>query len=65
MYGKHHSQQQKQLLSERFSGENNPRYGKEVSLETREKISKSLKGKYSGENSPNFGKHLSNETKKK
>ena len=40
----------------KVAGENNPRYGAEVSQETKEKMSKSLKGKFAGENNPMFGK---------
>ena len=65
MYGKHHTPEQKKMLSERFSGKRNPRYGKEVSTETREKISKKLKGRFGGENHPNFGKPLTEEWKEK
>lgn len=34
-----------------FSGEKNPRYGAKASIETRERISKALKGKYCGADS--------------
>lgn len=40
----------------RRAGENNSRYGAEVSQETREKISQSRKGKCVGENNPMYGK---------
>ena len=40
----------------KVAGENNPRYGAEVSQETRDKMSKSLKGKFAGENNPMFGR---------
>jgi len=40
----------------KVAGENNPRCGVEVSQETKEKMSKSLKGKFAGENNPMFGK---------
>jgi hypothetical protein len=40
----------------KVAGENNPRYGAEVSLETREKMSKALKGKLVGDKNPMFGK---------
>lgn len=39
--------------------------GVPVSIETREKLSKALKGKYTGENSSFYGKHHSEETRKK
>lgn len=40
----------------KVAGENNPRYGVEVSEETRQKMSKSLKGKFVGENNPMYGR---------
>lgn len=40
----------------KVSGKNNPRYGAEVSKETREKISNGLKGKMAGEKNPMYGK---------
>ena len=43
--------------------ENNPRYGAIVSNETKEKISKALKGKYQGENAARYGKKHTNESK--
>ena len=61
----------------KFSGENNPNYGKHFSSERRRKISESNKArwdeerrklysiKFSGENNPNYGKPVSNETKLK
>ena len=39
--------------------------GKQLSVETRLKISKTLKGKYKGENNPLYGRHLSEERRKK
>jgi group I intron endonuclease len=54
MYGKHHSEETKQKMSENhadFSGENNPRYGKGYLI--------------AGENHPMYGKHHSEESKQK
>ena len=49
---------------ERMSNpENNPRYGVTVSDDTKEKISKALKGKYLGENSAMYGKRHTEESK--
>ena len=46
-------------------GEKNPRYGKAVSLETREKIRVSNTGRHAGEKHHMYGKHHSEETRKK
>ena len=43
MKGRRHTEEVKQLLSEKLSGENHPHYGKPVSEEWREKISKARK----------------------
>jgi len=43
MLGKNHTEEVKQLLSERLSGENHPHFGKPVSKEWRRKISKANK----------------------
>lgn len=49
---------------ERMSNpENNPRYGVTVSDDTKEKISKALKGKYLGKNSAMYGKRHTEESK--
>lgn len=55
---KEHIENHRKSLIEggKVAGENNPRYGAEVSQETKEKMSKSLKGKFAGENNPMFGK---------
>ena len=65
--GKHPSKETRQKMVDNhadFSGENHPRYGKEVSQETRDKISASLVGKMAGENHPNFGKKFSKKVRK-
>jgi hypothetical protein len=46
-------------MSEKFSGENNPFYGKHHSEETKKKISESRKGKLIGKNHPMYGKNHS------
>lgn len=48
-----------------LKGEKNPNFGKHLPLETRKKISNTLKGRYVGEKNPNFGKHPSKETLEK
>lgn len=48
-----------------FKGENSPHYGKKMSQDVKDKISKNRKGKNTGESNNNFGKQLSEETKKK
>ena len=45
MYGKKHTEEEKQNLREKMRGENNPRYGEHHSQETRAKISAALKGR--------------------
>ena len=50
-------------MSELFSGENNPFYGKHHSEETKQKISENRKGKACGENHPFYGKHWTEEKK--
>ncbi len=65
-------------LKEKYCGENNPNYGKELSQETREKISKANKGKkrtkeqrehlsniFTGTGNPFYGKNHSQEIKNK
>lgn len=51
-------------LLERFTGENNPMYGKHHAEETKRKISESRKP-YRGENHPRYGKQVSPDTCKK
>lgn len=52
-------------MSKKFSGENNPFYGKHHSEETKKKISNSMTGKFSGENHPFYGKHHNEESLQK
>lgn len=48
-----------------YNIENGGNLNKEISKETRKKMSIAKKGKMSGENNPNYGKRLSNEHKKR
>ena len=72
--GRKHTEEHKIKMSKKFSGENNPFFGKKhtkaslikmsvahknMTEETKKKISKSI----SGENHPNYGKHHSEETR--
>lgn len=50
------SEETRKLKSETHKGEKNGRYGKPVSIKTREKISKANKGKLVGKNNPMYGK---------
>lgn len=51
--------------SKSISGENNPNFGRKLTKEQKNKISKSRIGKYFGGNNPFFGKNHSDETKEK
>jgi group I intron endonuclease len=51
--------------SKNISGVNNPRFGKKLTNEQKNKISLSRTGKYEGEKNPFYGKKHSNETKEK
>jgi len=55
-YGKHHSDEIKELIRERmtgkYCGENNPFYGKHHSDETKDLIKEKAIGRYCGENNP-------------
>jgi group I intron endonuclease len=63
MKGRGHTEEVKQLLSEKLSGENHPHYGKPVSEEWRRKISKSRK-RFTDEEELSFrDRWLSGETK--
>lgn len=54
LYGRIHTEEEKQHLREKMTGKNNPRYGIHLTEETKNKISSALKGR-----------HLSEETKQK
>ena len=55
----------KRKQSERMKGENHFNYGKQLSEETRRKISEGNKGKRTKELNHNYGKKLSEETRRK
>ena len=55
--GKTHSTEWSQIMSEKFSGQGNPFYGKHHTEETKQKISQNRKGKLIGQNHPFYGKH--------
>lgn len=55
--GKTHSSEWSKKMSEKFSGEGNPFYGKTHSETTKKRISDSRKGKTAGINHPMYGKH--------
>ena len=57
-----HSEETKQKLHERMSGESNPFYGKHHSEEVKKKLSQ-LNAERTGESNPFYGKHHSEETK--
>jgi len=61
MYGKTHSEETKQKMSENRSGKNHPLYGKSHSEEAKRKMSEST----AGENHPLYGESLPEETKEK
>lgn len=63
--GYHHTKELKEKFQIKFSGENNPFYGKHHSDETKELISIKNKGKLSGENHPLYGTHRSDDVKEK
>ena len=62
--GSRHTDEWKEKMSERNSGENNPFYGKGHSQDTKTKMSKNH-ADFSGKNHPRYGKHVSEETKRK
>ena len=77
-YGKHHSEESRNKISESISGESNPMYGvhrygeyapyygKHHSEETRKKMSETQKERLKDpKNHPNYGKSLSDETRNK
>lgn len=51
------TEERKRALSEKYSGCNNPNYGKHYSEETKRHWSNIRKGKFSGENHPMYGIH--------
>lgn len=61
LYGKHHSEEAKQKMSESRKGENNGMYGRHHSEETKRRISESK----SGNKHHMYGKNLSTETRLK
>lgn len=63
--GKHWSPEQRELMSELFSGENNPFYGKHHTEESKQLISEHRKGKRAGEEHPFYGKHHTEESLEK
>ena len=63
MAGLNHTEEVKQLLSEKLSGENHPHYGKPVSEEWRRKISKSNKRSTDEQEASFRERWLSGETK--
>ena len=67
MFGKHHTEATKELMSESQSGFKNPMYGRTrtVTIETRNKLSTSIAGKMAGEKHPMFKRHHTEETKRK
>jgi group I intron endonuclease len=64
-----HTEEAKQKISialkGKYTGENNPIYGKHLSKEHRQKISEGNKGKQAGEKHPMYGKHHTEEAKQK
>ena len=77
-FGRKHTEETKQKLSELNKGENHPQFGKPLSDETKLKLSQARKGvpkseqhkqkmseRMQGENHPQFGKPVSDETKLK
>lgn len=57
-YGKHHTEESKQKMSESLKGRRHTE-------ETKQKLSKANKGKYTGEKHPFYGKHHTEESKRK
>ena len=53
-YGKHHTEETKQKISESLKGEKNSFYGKHHTEETKQKISENNKGRLKGENNPMY-----------
>lgn len=63
--GSHWSEEHKKLISKKFSGENNPFYGKKHTEATKQKISENRKGKCAGTEHPMYGKKHTEEDLKK
>lgn len=63
--GNRWSEQQKRLISQMFSGEGNPFYGKHHTEESKKLISEHRKGKIVGEEHPLYGKHHNKATLQK
>lgn len=67
--GWHHSKQTKKILSDKnkgkFSGENNPMYGKHHTEETKRKLSESAKQRDMHANNPMRGKNHTEEARRK
>ena len=59
------SKETRKKMGEAKRGKNHPMYGKHLSEETKQKLSKAHKGLQAGENHPMYGKHLSKEHKQK
>ena len=59
------SEEQREKISEMFSGEGNPFYGKHHTQKSKDKISKNRKGKCVGKEHPFYGKHHTEETLQK
>ena len=63
--GHHWSDEQRQLMSEKFSGEGNPFYGKHHTEKTKQLISEHRKNKTIGKNHPFYGKQHTAESLEK
>lgn len=55
--GKTHSSEWSKIMSEKFTGQGNPFYGKHHTEETKKKISEKKKGQLIGNSHPFYGKH--------
>ena len=62
---RHHTEETKQKISEKLSGENAYWYGKHLSDDTKQKISEKAKVNNASENNPRYGVKLTEETKQK
>ena len=63
--GKKQSNETIKKRADAIKGEKHYLYGKKMSPEMKDKLSKAHEGKYRGKDSPHYGKHRSDETKKK